>query len=305
MAPRGVATVVECLMCRSHMALKITVLDPNSFKPILSSENPAELQSDWLIEIQENITKRKYTSAICPYCVGIGHGLKWSEWLESTEEAYLQLVKFVEFEEGEGPPLYINDAPQTSNKPKWKICQGVGPQVLELDSSRSNKIYKKSYRGSGLDGLFIDSVEIRVMSGADVSLPTASEFRLLCSNIQKALWNLPVDRVADFLSVLDGYFSPFLLNFDEIKEAMTTLLDDPYHGISQFLSSYEVIKPPEVDIETKPSASRSKPTCPPPAMRENRSHGVKRETRRRLGNDMMAEYEDYTALKGGKRKGKR
>eukprot|EP01060_Flectonema_neradi_P025800 TRINITY_DN34633_c0_g1_i1.p1 TRINITY_DN34633_c0_g1~~TRINITY_DN34633_c0_g1_i1.p1 ORF type:complete len:308 (+),score=34.48 TRINITY_DN34633_c0_g1_i1:43-966(+) len=307
MAPRSVATVVECLMCKSHLALKIAVLDPESFRPILSFENPADLQSDWLVDHQEKITKRQYTTAICPYCVSIGQGLNWAQWLESHEDAYLQIVRFVEFEEGEGAPLYLNDAPKTANKPKWKICQGVGPQTLELDSSRSYKIYKKSYRGSGLDGSFIDSVEIRMMSGSDLQLPADSEVRALCSDIQLALWKIPSDKVGEFLHVLDGYFSPFLLNFDEVRVAITALLDDPFHGITQFLETYVVTE--EVH-EEKPepvhtSHKKHKPTSPPPAMRENRSHGVKREARRRLDMEMMEEYGDYSAMKGSKRKGKK
>jgi hypothetical protein len=32
-------------------------------------------------------------------------------------------------------------------KPKWTLAQGVGPKTLELDHSRSNRIYKPSLRG--------------------------------------------------------------------------------------------------------------------------------------------------------------
>jgi hypothetical protein len=48
----------------------------------------------------------------------------------------------VEVDEEEGPPLYLNK--KTEGKPKFTLCQGIGPRVLDVDRSRSNRIWKPS-----------------------------------------------------------------------------------------------------------------------------------------------------------------
>lgn len=50
----------------------------------------------------------------------------------------LQPCRLVSFEEGELPPLYMNDA-QAGAKPKWTLCQGLGPKGLEVDKSKSGR----------------------------------------------------------------------------------------------------------------------------------------------------------------------
>jgi hypothetical protein len=48
------------------------------------------------------------------------------------------------FDEDEGTPLYLNGGGE--GKLKWTLAQGVGPPTLELDKSKSGRVYKPTLR---------------------------------------------------------------------------------------------------------------------------------------------------------------
>ena len=103
----------------------------------------------------------------CPTCVEAVHGMRYAEWVSrggvfaasgrhslqqqepepepqqaegaegGGDDTALSLCEYVSFEEGEPPPLFLNEAEGKGKKPKWCLCQGVGPPALEVDSSRS------------------------------------------------------------------------------------------------------------------------------------------------------------------------
>ena len=54
-------------------------------------------------------------------------------------------------QDGQPPPLYM-DFSEGKGKPKWKLVQGVGPPGLEIDSSRSGRLFKPNLRQYGIEG---------------------------------------------------------------------------------------------------------------------------------------------------------
>ena len=69
------------------------------------------------------------------------------ESLGSRETIFSPCLYF-SFAEDYLPPLYLDsqNSPVTGKKPKWTLASGVGPAVLELDSSRTGRVYKPSLR---------------------------------------------------------------------------------------------------------------------------------------------------------------
>lgn len=64
------------------------------------------------------------------------------------DDTALSLVQFVSFDDeypdagSEPPPLFLDDQGAPGRKPKWTLCQGIGPPALEVDSSRSGRVFK-------------------------------------------------------------------------------------------------------------------------------------------------------------------
>lgn len=62
----------------------------------------------------------------------------------------LSLARGALFGDGELPPLYLDTRDSAATKPKWKLVSGVGPAGVELDKSRSGRLYKPSLRPVGI-----------------------------------------------------------------------------------------------------------------------------------------------------------
>eukprot|EP01065_Artemidia_motanka_P005492 TRINITY_DN12644_c0_g2_i1.p2 TRINITY_DN12644_c0_g2~~TRINITY_DN12644_c0_g2_i1.p2 ORF type:complete len:336 (+),score=131.09 TRINITY_DN12644_c0_g2_i1:79-1008(+) len=181
MGPREIGCVYECAVCRGHAVCCVAVMDPSRFKTRPGwPEKPQDQQQEWLLEQQQRLAERKYVFLPCPFCVvesddqswrervkeARGWSGDWAEWLQFGPGSDrcgvgtpLTPCRWVEYEEGAGPPLFINDAPAHGGKTKWVLCEGVGPKTLELTRARSGAVYKKCYRGYGLPPAFADCVE--------------------------------------------------------------------------------------------------------------------------------------------------
>ena len=55
---------------------------------------------------------------------------------------------FVPLGSGPLPPVYLNT--KAHGKPKWTLCQGIGPASLEMDRSRSNRVWRPPLAKFGL-----------------------------------------------------------------------------------------------------------------------------------------------------------
>ena len=105
----------------------------------------------------------------CPTCAELSTGLAHADYVARIAELPTVLTPCRmyswgeaeaeaggEGEEGEGgagpelPPLYMNMQANPSAKPKWTLVQGLGPPALEVDKSRTNRVFKPSLRQFGI-----------------------------------------------------------------------------------------------------------------------------------------------------------
>lgn len=102
-------------------------------------------------ETQTRCATTAYFMFRCPCCIEQASGKRFEEWLHSGEEAVLSPCRYTTFTSttDQPPPLYI-DLGEEGHKPKWTLAHGAGPQVLELDRSRSGRLYKPSLGQYGL-----------------------------------------------------------------------------------------------------------------------------------------------------------
>uniref|UniRef100_A0A6U6CGC1 Uncharacterized protein n=1 Tax=Guillardia theta TaxID=55529 RepID=A0A6U6CGC1_GUITH len=128
-------------MCDSFFLTAVGSVDNREYK---GREGTRRLE-ERIEKVQLRYEEAKYTQARCPTCVEACSGKRYSEWLTSDIPAVLSPCSFAIFDPAEPPPVYIDES-DGSGKPRWTLLQGVGPKTLELDSSRSNRIYKPTLR---------------------------------------------------------------------------------------------------------------------------------------------------------------
>lgn len=122
----------------------------------------------------------RYTYLVCPTCLECCHigsvhttivetfgpdtftPLSLCEWFKFHDDDDNDLA-----DEEKGPPIYINMNADSNSKPKWELCHGIGPQRLELDSSRSGRLRKNVLRQYNLGHLVYDQYVPNTNIGAE------------------------------------------------------------------------------------------------------------------------------------------
>lgn len=137
-----VGVIVLCAMCDSYFLVTITSVEYKCFK---GKKGTLALES-YFEKLQNKLEQDRYAQMRCPTCMECITGKSYTEWIESGEPAHLSLVRFVTFDAAEPPPLYADEV-NGGGKPKWSLAQGIGPRTLEMDKSRSNRLYKPALRG--------------------------------------------------------------------------------------------------------------------------------------------------------------
>eukprot|EP01080_Neovahlkampfia_damariscottae_P010616 gene10616-3239_t len=118
----------------------------------------------------------------------------------------------VEIEEiDDGIPIYINMT--ESMKPKWTLAFGLGPTRIELDSSKSGRIYKPFLRQFGLDGTPYQNEKNF----------TSYEFTEMNTKILKCYQKVKRNFIDQFNDELKK-IKPVYDNWDEIKEKVEKAL---------------------------------------------------------------------------------
>jgi hypothetical protein len=69
--------------------------------------------------------------------------MRFQEFVSSEKECILTVSTFTKFDMDEDSPVYLD---MGEHKQKWTLVCGVGPKMLELDSSKSGRLYKPSFR---------------------------------------------------------------------------------------------------------------------------------------------------------------
>eukprot|EP00941_MAST-03F_sp_MAST-3F-sp1_P001054 g1054.t1 len=103
-------------------------------------------QEKWTktVSMGEKREQLLFSCARCPTCIERIHKVSYQNWFEIKEaEVIFGLTVPVSFGENESPPLFLNEKGK-GEKPRFKLCQGLGPTVLEVDKSYSNRIWKLS-----------------------------------------------------------------------------------------------------------------------------------------------------------------
>jgi hypothetical protein len=135
-----VGIIYMCAMCESYFVLGITSVDYTQFR---GREGTRQLE-DYYMKLQTQYEQQKWTMHRCPTCIESATGKSYSDWLSSADPAILSLSRAATFEDGQPPPLYVQE---TAGRNRWSLAQGVGPKTLELDRSRSGRLYKPALRG--------------------------------------------------------------------------------------------------------------------------------------------------------------
>eukprot|EP01114_Cavostelium_apophysatum_P024101 TRINITY_DN9335_c0_g1_i1.p1 TRINITY_DN9335_c0_g1~~TRINITY_DN9335_c0_g1_i1.p1 ORF type:complete len:221 (-),score=9.70 TRINITY_DN9335_c0_g1_i1:40-702(-) len=131
-----IGIVANCLFCDSYFVLTVSALDLSDYSDNYGKENLQRLFAKY----QERFAKREEL-VCCSLCMEAAGKSSADNESSYVEECVLCLCRIVEF--GMTLPLYLNEA-NSESKSEWKIIAGHGPAVLEMDSSRSNLIWKKS-----------------------------------------------------------------------------------------------------------------------------------------------------------------
>lgn len=201
MAPIEEGFVLNCSLCDSYFVLVTGSFDPAAWRGRGGSaaldEHNARKQEEW--------ERRRHTLQRCPTCVELVSGLQFTDWMEQnmrdTElETPLSPCRPVSFADGEPPALYVDRRVPGGGKAKWGLASGVGPAGLELDSSRSGRLWKPSLRPAGIDAARYDG------GGRDA----AWHYETLLA-IDLAIHSLPAElasALADRLCDLRPAFAP-------------------------------------------------------------------------------------------------
>jgi hypothetical protein len=179
-------------LCDSYFVVTTGLVTPGEWsgragKAALDKRNAAA---------QQRMATKRWALLRCPTCVELVSGISFLDWMERCLRDTDMLTPLspcwaVCFEEEQPPPLYVDQRPasEVGAKPQWTLASGVGPAGLELDSSRSCRLWKPSLRPAGIDApRYTDDADL---GGAHHSLVRA--------NVEAALAELDAAR-ADALA---------------------------------------------------------------------------------------------------------
>ena len=144
--------VVVCCLCDTYFVLTTGYVAPASYRGKAGTE-----RLDTRNEHIKDYAQRRWTMLRCPTCVEVTTGIAYLDWIEKHARnidslAPMSPCAFVTFDDEQPPPLYMDYKPAgEAGKPKWKLASGVGPAGLEMDNSKSGRIWKPSLRQVGID----------------------------------------------------------------------------------------------------------------------------------------------------------
>jgi len=129
-----------------------------------------------------------------------------------------------EYDPDTGIPLFmdVNNSSE-SKKPKWELVFGVGPARLELDSSRSGRIYKPSLKSTGLSHLSTQLYKL----DEDKKI-TADGLKEICNDISECVNTCFSDskQLERFVNTCLLPNVPLFDHYDNIKSIVEDLLEE-------------------------------------------------------------------------------
>ena len=149
------AAVYNCLLCDSYALLILGILPDRKLARGTKGQSAYE---DALEEFQlARAAEKKLLLLACPTCNALAHKYETDQVAQGEflrqGMAVLTPCVLVPFEDGQPPPVYRDENARGSRdgKPRWRLCQGVGPAGLELDRTRTRRLHKPSLRPFGID----------------------------------------------------------------------------------------------------------------------------------------------------------
>lgn len=150
------ATLYRCALCDSYALLTLGLLPDRKLARGIKGKKAYE---DLLEDFQERLAPVHKTFLLaCVTCNAFASAsdpekgfdqVKQGEYLRDGL-AVLTPCDLVVFDDQELPPVYRDEASE-GGKPKWRLAQGVGPAGLELDRTRTGRLFKPSLRPFGID----------------------------------------------------------------------------------------------------------------------------------------------------------
>jgi hypothetical protein len=203
-----VGIIYICAMCESYFVLGMTSVDYTQYR---GREGTRQLE-DYYMKLQVQYERQKWAMHRCPTCIESATGKSYSDWLSSSEPAILSLCRPAAFEDGQPPPLYVQE---TAGRNRWSLAQGVGPKTLELDRSRSGRLYKPALRG------VISTSALAPYPAAEAGTGAQGHAHMLAA-VEEALGQAARcgHGEADALAAKLMQFTPAFSNWDAAAEAL-------------------------------------------------------------------------------------
>lgn len=153
---REISSIANCLVCDSFFIVIIGTVPPNNqFSgkkgKVMFEEILEKIQNNLNSNNEDNVFHHQVKMFACPTCAETIYKKNYLEYVnDSSISTIFSPCLYHIFEENEFPAIY-EDVKRGNGKPKWSLIHGVGPYSLELDSSRSGRIYKPSLKEFFID----------------------------------------------------------------------------------------------------------------------------------------------------------
>ncbi|KAF0982842.1 hypothetical protein FDP41_010821 [Naegleria fowleri] len=116
------------------------------------------------------------------------------------------------YDPGKGVPLFMDVSTGQSTKQKWELVFGVGPQRLELDSSRSGRLYMASLKALNLPYISTHLYKMKENQ-------TSKQLEEICNKISK----LCLMQESQLSNVMNQVLIPNIPLFDHYEKVSETL----------------------------------------------------------------------------------
>ena len=179
---RDEGVVCNCSLCDSYFVLITGGSNPADYR----GKAGTKVKDDRNEKLQQRWGERGWLMLRCPTCVELASGLRYLDWMERHGHDFEMATPLspcwaVSWAEGELPALFEDHRTDAGGgKPKWALASGVGPAGLELDASRSGRLWKSSLRPVGITAPRYDGDEqdaawhAEVVRQLDIAFATAS-----------------------------------------------------------------------------------------------------------------------------------
>ncbi|KAG2374903.1 hypothetical protein C9374_010277 [Naegleria lovaniensis] len=186
----------------------------NSGDAFLATTSQSNSQPNDLIELfeQTSIQGNDYTKKE-----------EKSKKQHSKKKEQVEDESLLNYDPDVGVPLFMDVSTGQTNKQKWELVFGVGPQRLELDSSRSGRLYMPS-----LKSLHLPHITTQLFKMKEEQSP--KQLEEICNKISK-LCLLPEPQLGEVIDQILIPNIPLFDNYDKVSKLLDHHLEEIDHRI--------------------------------------------------------------------------